>query len=89
MGQTYIYTVKSKLGHVLKKIKTLLKDYPKIPFSVNEKKGNLKKWKGFEANYSIEESSSGTEIRVEITKKPFPIPWSIIKYRLDSETRKW
>ena len=88
MGKTFSYTVKTKPRVLLGVIKERLKNQPDIKFSGDEQSGHMK-GKGFEGKYNFSESSKGTEVFLSIGKKPWPIPWSRIKAKIDSEAKNW
>lgn len=87
MAKTFTYTVKTKPKELLSVIKEKLKNQPDIKFSGDEKSGQMKE-KGFDRKYSMSVSSKGTEISLTIEKKP-PIPWFLIKSKIESEAKKW
>ena len=88
MAKTFTYTVKTPPRELLVVIKEKLKIQPDIKFSGDENSGQMK-GKGFEGKYSITESSSETEVSLTIDKKPWPIPWGLIKSKIDAEAKNW
>ena len=88
MARSFTFTVKTKSMELIRILEEKLKNIPDIEFRGNESSG-LIKGKGFEGTYIMSDTSEGTSITLNITKKPFIIPWITIQNKLDSEVKKW
>ena len=88
MPRTFKYSVKITAYEMLRILKDKLKDRPDIEHVGNEITGRMK-GKGFEAEYTVTEHSSGSDISITIKKKPLIVPWSLIQSQLDSVAQNW
>ena len=88
MAKIFEYIAKTKPEDLFGILQNRLKGNDEISFAGDESSGHIAGM-GFEGRYSMSVSSSGTKVTLEITRKPFIVPWSIIQSKLDSEAMNW
>lgn len=87
MGKAFSYTFKCRSADLFKLLEKEIHSQG-IKFEGDEKSGHMK-GKGFEVEYNMSESSSGTELSITVNKKPFILPWMGISSMLDLKIREW